>query len=514
MKITLVSLTNDICSFGLRCISSFLKKEGHSVQMVFLSDVFLGCFRIRYDDCVLDEFINLCRDSDLVGISVMTNYFDKALQVTQRIKKELNIPLVWGGVHPTVKPEECLQYVDMVVLGEGEEILSELLTKIGEGYEGYSAIKGMGFKNNEGKIVKNERRALTQNLDLIPAPDYELENHFVLLDENRICKMDVRLLKKYLAKTHRPNLYLTMATRGCIYNCSYCINNFEWSNFPGVRRFRRRSTTHIINELSYITNKFNFINTILLDDDSFFSLTPEEMEEFCGEYKKNIGLPLFIYGINPLNFSEEKLRICLDAGLKKVRIGIQTGSERINKHLYRRNVSNQKIIEIVRTINKYKLKMEPPLYDFILDNPWEKDDDLVKTLSLLIEIPRPYTLVLYSLTFYPGTELYEKAKKEGIIKDDLKDVYQKHYRDLKHTYLNDLFPLFCHIPKLLQRLLISKILISTRLSHIVHPIIKIVNFGFRFSELIFKGFKAILTGEISSFFLFIKQKIYQQNKYY
>lgn len=80
-----------------------------------------------------------------------------------------------------------------------------------------------------------------------------------------------------------------------------------------------------------------------------------------------------------------------------------------------------------------------PQYDIILDNPWETDDDLIETLMFLSKLPTPYRLSLFSLNFYPGTELYRKAKMDCIITDDLKDVYRKHFHRCNKTYLNNLF---------------------------------------------------------------------------
>jgi len=87
--------------------------------------------------------------------------------------------------------------------------------------------------------------------------------------------------------------------------------------------------------------------------------------------------------------------------------------------------------------------MGPPQYDIILDNPWETDENLEETLMFLTKLPAPYRLGFYSLTFYPETELYDKAKKDGIIKDgfvhDLNDVYRKTYNGIQKTYLNRIF---------------------------------------------------------------------------
>ena len=88
-------------------------------------------------------------------------------------------------------------------------------------------------------------------------------------------------------------------------------------------------------------------------------------------------------------------------------------------------------------VNDYKDKVSA-YYDIILDSPWDTNQDAVETLMFLSKLPTPYKLNLFSLLFYPGTDLYRKAKKDGIVKDDVDDIYRKHYHGCRPTYLNDL----------------------------------------------------------------------------
>ena len=162
------------------------------------------------------------------------------------------------------------------------------------------------------------------------------------------------------------------------------------------------------------------------------------MALFAKEYRERIGLPLWITGLHILKFSNKKFSLLVDAGLKFIRLGLQTGSDR-TREMYHRNYSNKQVISVAKDINKFRHKIAAPSYDIILDNPWESDDDLVKTLMLISRLPKPYGIELFSLTLYPGTELYERAKREGMIKDDIEEVYDRDYYGVKPTYLNGLF---------------------------------------------------------------------------
>ncbi len=144
MKISLISMFPGIHDFGLRTISACLKQAGHDVDLFFL----MAEFHHKYSETAMNNLVKLTKESDLVGISVMTNFFDNAIQITQKLKNYYNIPILWGGIHPTIRPEESLDYADMICIGEGEETLIELADKI-QNKQYYYDVKGMGFKDKE-----------------------------------------------------------------------------------------------------------------------------------------------------------------------------------------------------------------------------------------------------------------------------------------------------------------------------------------------------------------------------
>ena len=146
MKISLISIYPDIQSFGIRTVSACLKKEGHDVDLFFLTRE----FRERYHKKTMDDLVKLTKGSDLIGISLMSNFWDNAVQITTKLKEHYNTPIVWGGTHATVRPDECLDYADMVCIGEGEEALVELTRKMTKG-QNYYDTKGMAF-NNAGLV--------------------------------------------------------------------------------------------------------------------------------------------------------------------------------------------------------------------------------------------------------------------------------------------------------------------------------------------------------------------------
>jgi len=433
MKISLISIIPGIHDYGMRTISACLKKAGHDVDLIFL----LKEFYKKYSEKTMNNLVKLTKGSDLAGLSVMTNFWDHAIQVTQKLKNNYDFPILWGGIHPTIRPEECLDYADMVCMGEAEETVVELADKI-QNRQYYYDIKGMGF-NNKGKIIVNGTRerpgtknAIIKSLDYIPFQDYDYRTHFVLKGEN-IIKMDLKIL------SHCDYLYQTLPTRGCPFGCTYCVNNTILAKHPHQKSVRIRSADNIIMELQEVKRNLPFVKMIQFSDDSIGLMPVDELRKFSKSYKEQIRLPLIIIGIVPAIFNEEKLSLLLDAGLIELGFGIQSASES-SKKLYKRPHTNHRVANAIKMVNKYRDQLKVN-YDIILDNPWDTDEDLIETLMFLSKLPTPFILNIFSLSFFPGTDLYRKAKKEGIIKDDLNDIYRKYYYGCTNTYLNKLFRL-------------------------------------------------------------------------
>lgn len=493
MKVTLISPYPDLHAFGIRTLSACLKKEGHNVQVIFLPKPFIN----RYEDETLSEVIELSKQSDLIGISLMTNFFENAIQITRKLKENLNVPIIWGGIHPTIRPIECLNHTDMVSIGEGEEALPDLLKKMEE-ERNYHEVENIWFKDKE-KIIVNKIRPLIQDLDTIPFPDYGYKGHYVLEGKN-IHKMSESLLSRHIG-----GIYKTITSRGCVFECAYCCNNTLNRMFPLHKRTRKRSIENIIKELTEAKSKLPFINFMWFADDHFFAHTTEELKEFRKKYKENVNLPFHIGGVNPQTLTKEKLSLLVDAGLNRIRMGIQTGSERTKK-LYKRYYSNQQVEKSVTIINEFKYKITP-VYDIILDNPFETENDLIETLMFLVRLPTPYRLSLFTLTFYPETDMYKMAKKNGIITDDLKDVYNKDFRACKKTYLNRLFFLLGlyasngnRIPITTMSLLTSKKIRQLKLNCLLYAFLRFRGTFFewhKYMYLLHEGMKDIQKKDLS-----------------
>lgn len=479
MKVALISPYSDIFSPGVRSISAHLRANGIDTRLLFLPNLYakrvLQEFMEPYSDDVLNGVAELCSNVDLVGISLMTNHFDRAVQLTSHLKENTDVPVVWGGIHPTIRPEECLEQVDIVVRGEGEGAMLELAQRIANG-EPYDDVENLCLKTGGG-IRQNPVRPLIKDLDSIPPPDFDNPDYYVYNPaSSRFAVPDQEILmqihgKGALYEKGEFN-YGTITSRGCPFNCTYCGNSALVKLYGKKGYMRRRSVPHVIAELEAIKKRYGFINQMGFFDDSFLAGTTEEIRDFAERYKKAINLPLFCLS-TPKNITPNKLELLVDAGLVCLQVGIQTGSDRVNA-MYNRGVKNAEVIRAAAVINSHAGRLHP-IYDVIVDNPYETTKDRIDTVKLLMKIKKPFTIQVFSLTLFPGTELYERASQDGMIEDELKQIYRKFYMERDGRYATLLIALVNRgAPTSLMRFLTSKWVVKLLSSSWLSPIYKLL----------------------------------------
>ncbi len=426
----------DISSSGVRYLSSYLKSKGHEVSILFLPKP----YGIMESGNEINQIIELIKKSQpsLIGISLMSNHFFRAAALTKEIKKRISsVPVIWGGIHPTIKPRECLDFSDMVCVGEGELAMEKLMDNL-EGYKDLG-LEGIWYKNGN-EIVEAGVAPLIRDLDNLPYPDYDLDDHYIL-HQGKLIPLSVEILKQYYPASvgdHR-----LISSRGCPHACAYCCNSVFRDLYSGGY-LRRRSVGNLISEMAEIKNKFPFIKSFKIMDDSFGVNTNEWMREFNREYKQKISLPFFCL-VSPSTINEEKLDLLVDAGLKTIQIGLQSGSDRVNSQIYLRSATANDFLKAMKLFEKYQGRLYI-LVDVIVDNPYEEEGDIIETIKILNQIKRPFHLSIFSLAFYPGTSLYKRATADKILNDE-NEYLNKQFHLLKHNLLNKIIYLIPYLPK-------------------------------------------------------------------
>jgi len=419
MKITLISTSTYPSDQGLRTISSLLKKNNYNVKLIFLPEE--EDYSKKYSKKVLSQLKNLCRNSDLIGISA---YASTSLRAKQAIDylKSLNKPIVWGGVHATICPQDCFNEVAIVCRGEGEYAMLELAEAI-KNKKQIRQIKNLWVRENN-KEYKNEPRQLIENLDELPHADYSLENHYIL-EKNKIIPFKEK---------HLNGQIFFQNIRGCPHQCTYCSNRLIRNLYKGKgKNIRAHSVDYTIEELKNLKQKFKTLKYFDIRAETLFILPLNEIKDFCEKYKKEINLR-FKCLADPLTMDEEKLKLFIEAGLTDIIVGIQ-GSENVNYNIYKRYIKETQIIRCAEIINKHKNEISV-MYDVMTSNPYETKQDILDLINLLIKLPKPYFLSVNNLVFFLGTEIYDKAIKDGIIKTKKDTAFNLNYWDrFKHIKL-------------------------------------------------------------------------------
>jgi radical SAM superfamily enzyme YgiQ (UPF0313 family) len=438
MKVTLLTFDEEVYCLGVRLLSAHLKKEGYCVKTIFITPEAtskLSKYKCHFSTKLLNEIYEACKDSDLIGMSLITNQFVQASDITRYLRdRGISSLIVWGGIEPTIEPEVCLEYADVVCVGEGEDALLELVRSVESGLK-TKTVKNMFFKDGT-EIIRNEMRPLNADLDRFPLPDYSCENHYIAHGDTFEALTRERLIAHQGERFRFRDKglhYPIMTSRGCPFACTYCCNSIYKKLYPKDKLLRWRSTDSVIAELKMIQEKVAPLEFVYFVDDNFTSRSVAEIEAFCKRYKEEINIPFFCQ-VSPLTIDEERMEVLFRYGCAKVTMGVETGNKRVAK-MYKREKFHEAVPRAIALIEKYRSRMvSPPTYQFIIDNPFETIDEMVETLHFAADLPQPWNNPIYSLMLFPGSELYDRACSEGIMKDKHQNIYGRNWLEQSRPY--------------------------------------------------------------------------------
>jgi radical SAM superfamily enzyme YgiQ (UPF0313 family) len=405
--------------FGVYSLSAFLWAKGYKPYVVefnhlkipleFMVNDYFTNKPISHDLFPRKDLLLLLKllqtiDPHLIGISVSSVCFRTASWLTKEIKVLFDIPIIWGGVHAIISPEDCIDEVDIVCTGEGEDAIYEVAEKIRKN-ESIDNVKNTWIRKN-GEIKKNSYKDLIVDLDVLPIPDRINGNRKYFID-NGNCIHDPIINAGYVV-----NAYPMMTSRGCMYSCAFCCNSIIRQTYKGLGSyFRRRSVDHVITELRQVVEKRNIYSVRFWDD--VFTYDEEWIDKFCKRYQCEIGKPFVCYG-HPKKTTQRILQKLSNVGLTLLYVGIQSGSKKTNKLLFNRQQSNKEIIEFTKQLQLLQIT---PNFDVIVDNILEEEGDEYETSELLLNLPHPYKVLFFSLCFFPKTPLTNSALAKGYIKE-------------------------------------------------------------------------------------------------
>ncbi len=416
MKINLVSVEDGIDNIGFRKISAFVKAHypGTGIHYVTTGNfrslvrvlTMQGVAPLQRED--IEAIAARIADARVVAFSSMTPYAGVTAEIIAAVRQRNPAALiVWGGIHAIIEPEDAIRHADAVCTGEGEFAFLQLLAacEAGEPLEGTPGF----WVRTPGGVARNANLPLMTGADMdgLPVPTYQ--------DGELIYRRGEGFVP--LTPLDYVNwcglAYNTVWSLGCPMNCIYCGNSKFIEYDADYRKIRHSAPATIVAEIRGAIRKHPHISTVVFHDDSFMALPYKVLEEFCRLYTREIGLPFAVIGLVPTYVTQEKMALLVHAGMNRVRMGIQSGSQRI-LDFYERQTPLQRIRESCAIINRFSSRMIPPAYDLILDNPMETAEDTAATLDLLYGLPKPYTLNLFALRVIPNTRLATALEERHI----------------------------------------------------------------------------------------------------
>ena len=371
---------------------------------------------------------------DLIGITIVEDTWELTQSLLARIK-DCHVPVIAGGVYVTFSPEEVIanETVNMICLGEGEEVLVELCQKIAKG-ENFSNVKNLWVKK-DGQVIKNPLRPLT-DINKLPYIDYDIFG------------------RKRLARPMFGQVYTMIHVemdRGCPYTCTYCegshLRQFFQKQGCGIY-YRRKNIDRLMAEMKHLVEKYqpDYVN---FNSETFLAKPIEELKEFAQKYKE-IGLPFWCQ-TRPETITEEKIKILKEMGCNSISFGIEHGNEEFRKKMLKRLGSNSQIIEGIKIVEKYQIAYA---VNNIIGFPDETRELIFDTIELNRHL-NPRTINCYLFVPYKGTTLYQYCLDKGYLEKGAKvhnlvDSVRLKMDSISYEELKGLqrtFPLYVRFPK-------------------------------------------------------------------
>lgn len=344
----------------------------------------------------------LSSDTICVGISTMTGTQIRNALILARMVRDLTggkVPIVWGGCHPSVAPEQTLgnDLVDIVVNGEGDETFLELVSAL-DHKQNLNTVKGIFYKDG-GQIVKTQSRPLLDVEQLLPTP-WELVNpeHYIHRD-------------MYLQKSSRV-LDVGQTSRGCPFNCGFCS-----SAQIRERKWRAMSVEKSLDMITEEVRRFN-LNGIWLRDDEFY-IDRKRATAICeGFIERNLNIFFYTSGTRVdvfMKASDYDIETLKRAGAYTLKFGAESGCQRI-LDLMQKGITTEQTLAVNQRCKRHGII---PVFGLMVGYPTETFEEINQTIDLAFRLkkenPAAQLETIAVFTALPGTPDHELAVKHGLV---------------------------------------------------------------------------------------------------
>lgn len=378
--------------FGILYVADALEKKGFRVKV----------YHEKGKPAVIDKIAAEVIESRplFAGVSTMTGpSLLPSLALSRKIKERSDIPVVWGGMHPTMLPEQTLNEpsIDVAVTGEGEAAAVEIaegLSGRGLDSEALKSISGIAFREN-GRIVVNPVSSFIADLDAYsPAWRHVDRGRYIYKSKTFYSEMGSKLPGESIAAV--------ITSRGCPWRCGYCYNQFV-----NKRTFRAHSAERVIAEVEALKKDFA-VSAVIFEDDDFFANKKRALEVV-----RKIGIPWSssIRANYIARWGEDFIKEISENNCVEIRIGAESGSPRVLEIMHK-DITVEDILRSAELCKKYKVHH---LTNFMIGIPGETWEDMLMTFDLMDRLEMEGHFVNGPSVYlpWPGTPLYETAVEQG-----------------------------------------------------------------------------------------------------
>lgn len=383
LKIALVnprveSYSSTLPPLGLLYIAAVLEQAGFAPRVF---DIY------PYDDRDFATLVDY--RPDVVGMTVLTDYWSRAVEVSTIVKASLpQTVFIVGGVHVTALPEDSFAALDATigVIGEGEMTMLDLCLRIDNGAL-WQDVAGIIFRNEAGDFVRTPSRPHIKNLDDVPFPSRHLLN------------FEQYLVPPGIIRGHWTERSTTvMTSRGCPFSCIWCGSQCTFG-----RKVRNRSVENVVAEIEHLVAEYA-IDTVWFVDDTF-TLNKKRVLDFCRLMTERKIRITWGCQAHVKTADEEMFLAMKKVGLVQLDFGVESGSDRVLTSL-KKDSSSDAIRRAFAIAHKVGIRTTAT---FMFGSPAETVEDVEQTMQLAQDI-RPDFVSSFFITPYPGTELMDLAE--------------------------------------------------------------------------------------------------------
>jgi len=347
----------------------------------------------RIENNAHEKVLKECNGAVCFGVTVLTGSPIKdALEITRKVKKHMpQLPTIWGGWHPSLFPKEPLleePSIDITVQGQGDITFRELIDAfINE--SSLENIAGICYRNKKGEIVENRSRKMA-NMEDMPPVDYTL--------------IDVEHYFDNKGKKHLDYI----SSIGCFNRCAFCADPFVFK-----RKFSAISAERMANELNFLHQKYAFTH-ISFQDETFFTYKERAINlgKELSKLNLNIQWTATLRADQGDRLTIDEFKLLALSGLKRVLVGVESGSEEMMKRL-KKDITKKQVLATANKCIKSGIAVQFP---FIVGLPDETDMDFASTLDFAIELgnmSETFEIVIFYFKPYPGSDLAIQLIENG-----------------------------------------------------------------------------------------------------